>query len=108
MALLMQKEVAQRIVANNGKHSLLSLSVHAYGTPTIEKIVKAGAFSPPPKVDSAVLSIRDISRNNFQNKEQEVFFFSLIHAGFASKRKMLKKQIRHLIQENAYTTCVIN
>jgi len=107
MALLMQKEVAQRIVAKDGKHSLLSLSVHAYGTPKIEKTVKAGAFSPPPKVDSAVLTIQNISRNNFKNIQQEELFFSLIHAGFANKRKMLKKQIQSICPTERFTVCKI-
>jgi 16S rRNA (adenine1518-N6/adenine1519-N6)-dimethyltransferase len=108
ISVLIQKEVAQRIVAKDMKHSLLSLSVHAYGTPTLEKVVKAGAFSPPPKVDSAILSIKNISRDNFQSIEQENRFFSLIHAGFASKRKMLRKQIANLITRDTYILCTVH
>ena len=57
MVLLVQREVAERIVARDGKESLLSLSVKAYGKPKIIKIVKKGNFFPPPKVDSAIIKI---------------------------------------------------
>jgi 16S rRNA (adenine1518-N6/adenine1519-N6)-dimethyltransferase len=66
MVLLVQKEVAERIVAKNKKESLLSISVKAYGTPKLIKIVKAGSFTPAPKVDSAILLIDDISRDFFK------------------------------------------
>ena len=57
MVLMLQREVAERIVAKDGKESLLSLSVKAYGKPEIIKIVKRGNFFPPPKVDSAIIKI---------------------------------------------------
>ncbi len=93
IVFLVQKEVAQRIVAKDGKESLLSLSVKAYGTPQIIATVKAGNFSPAPKVDSAILLISDISERCFQNKQEEERFFTLIHAGFAHKRKRLAKNL---------------
>jgi len=92
MTLLVQKEVADRIVAR-GKESILSLSVKAYGVPKREFIVPRGAFSPAPNVDSAVLTIRDISRKNFASHEQEERFFALIHAGFAHKRKFVRSNL---------------
>lgn len=98
MTLLVQKEVAERIVAKNGKESLLSLSVKAYGVPEYIRTVKAGSFSPPPKIDSAILSIRDISRKCFLDAHHEDVFFTLIHAGFASKRKTLGNTLREHIQ----------
>lgn len=88
MTLLVQKEVADRI-ANAGKESILSLSVKAYGTPKREFLVPRGAFVPAPNVDSAVLTIRGISRRNFKSREQEKRFFELLHAGFGHKRKQL-------------------
>jgi len=89
MVLLIQKEVAERIVARDGKHSLLSLSVQVYGTPKIIARVPPGAFAPPPKVTSAIIKISDISRNRFATPTEEADFFALIHAGFAHKRKQL-------------------
>ena len=93
MTLLVQKEVADRIVARDKKESILSLSIKAYGTPKREFLVPRGAFSPAPNVDSAVLTIRDISRKNFKTKKQEDFFFKLLHAGFAHKRKFVRKNL---------------
>lgn len=92
MTLLVQKEVAERI-ARSKKESILSLSVKAYGTPSYEFTVPRGAFSPAPNVDSAVLSIRDISRKNFSTREEERQFFTLIRAGFAHKRKFVRKNL---------------
>lgn len=90
--LLVQKEVAERI-ARSKKESILSLSVKAYGTPSYEFTVPRGAFSPAPKVDSAVLTICDISRKNFTTEEEEKRFFALVHAGFAHKRKFVRKNL---------------
>ena len=92
MALLVQKEVAERIVARNGKESILSLSVKAYGTPRVVAKVSRGNFSPPPSVDSAILTIENISRSFFSNID-EIHFFRIIKAGFASKRKFLARNL---------------
>lgn len=92
MMLLVQKEVAAR-VARAKKESILSLSVKAYGTPAYEFTVPRGAFVPAPKVDSAVLSVRDISRARFRTKREEERFFALLHAGFAHKRKFVRKNL---------------
>lgn len=62
MTLLAQKEVAERIVASDGKESVLSISVKTYGVPTYVQTVLAHEFLPPPKVDSAILHISDISK----------------------------------------------
>ncbi len=93
MTLLVQKEVAVRIVAKNKKESLLSLSVKVYGEPYYEFMVPRGAFIPAPKVDSAVLSIGNISRGNFATSAEEDRFFAFIHAGFGHKRKRLGKNL---------------
>lgn len=92
ITLLVQKEVADRI-ARSKKESILSLSVKAYGTPKREFTVPRGAFRPAPNVDSAVLTIRNISRKNFATPREEKRFFSLIHAGFAHKRKFVRKNL---------------
>lgn len=111
MALMVQKEVAERIVAKNKKESLLSLSVKAYGKPKILKIVKAGSFAPAPKVDSAVLKIENISRRNFR-KISEKKFFKILKAGFAHKRKKLSGNLTEAgfpkeIIEGAFAVCGI-
>lgn len=88
IVFLIQKEVAERIVAKDKKESLLSISVKAYGNPVYVRTVKRGSFDPPPKVDSAILKIENISRDKFQ-KVTESDFFEIVRAGFAHKRKQL-------------------
>lgn len=100
LAFLIQKEVAERI-ARSKKESLLSLSVKVYGTPAYIKTVPRGAFNPPPTVDSAILLVSDISRKNFKNKKHEEQFFALLHAGFAQKRKLLKRNIESIFGDKA-------
>jgi 16S rRNA (adenine1518-N6/adenine1519-N6)-dimethyltransferase len=92
MTLLVQKEVAERIVRSK-KESLLSLSVKVYGTPIYRFTVPRGAFVPAPKVDSAVLSITDIDQQTFKNGVEEHRFFEILRAGFAHKRKRLAKNL---------------
>jgi 16S rRNA (adenine1518-N6/adenine1519-N6)-dimethyltransferase len=96
LVFLIQKEVAERI-ARSKKESLLSLSIKAYGSPRYIKTVPRGAFSPPPEVDSAILALEHISRDNFLNAEHEARFFELLRAGFAHKRKRLASNLAPLL-----------
>jgi 16S rRNA (adenine1518-N6/adenine1519-N6)-dimethyltransferase len=98
LVFLIQKEVGERI-ARSKKESILSLSIKAYGTPKYIKTVPAGAFSPPPKVDSAIVAITNISRKNFANAAHEARFFEAVKKGFAQKRKMLKSNLGPLFAE---------
>ena len=98
MVLLIQKEVADRIVARDKKESILSISVKAYGSPKKITTVKAGSFYPKPKVDSAILLVDNISKENFRNIE-EYLFFSIVKAGFSSKRKQLHKNLKKVLTE---------
>ena len=88
VALLVQKEVAERIVARDKKESILSISVKVYGDPSIAAKVSRGNFSPPPSVDSAILVVRNISKRFFQGLDEKSFF-KLVRTGFSSKRKFL-------------------
>lgn len=100
VVFLVQKEVAERI-AREKKESIASLAVKAYGNPHYVSTVKAGSFSPPPKVDSAILKIDHISRNNFVSQTHEECFFELIKHAFASKRKQLLGNLSYLGKEKA-------
>ena len=94
MTLLMQREVVDRIIANDDKESVLSLSVKAYGHPIKIRNVKAGAFRPIPSVDSAVLHISNISRDWFRaNQLDETRFFKTIKQAFNQKRKTLRSSL---------------
>ena len=106
ITFVVQKEVAERILAKDGKESILSISIKVYGKPEFGGIIKAGSFYPKPKVDSAIISVRDISKENFLrtllqfpisqgeslgNLEQK--FFEILKKGFAHKRKLLIKNL---------------
>jgi 16S rRNA (adenine1518-N6/adenine1519-N6)-dimethyltransferase len=87
LVFLVQKEVAARI-ARDKKESLLSLSVKVFGNPTYICTVSRGHFNPPPKIDSAVIAVRSISRNGFKTISH-TDFFTILHLGFGQKRKQL-------------------
>lgn len=93
MVLMIQKEVAERIIAKAGKESILSLSVKAYGQPRYIQTVTRGNFYPAPKIDSSLIAIENISKNNFVSDNLEQKFFNLVRRGFASKRKKLKNNL---------------
>jgi 16S rRNA (adenine1518-N6/adenine1519-N6)-dimethyltransferase len=100
MILMLQKEVADRIVARDKKESILSIAVKVYGTPHIVKKVPARYFTPAPKVDSAVLAIKNISNKNFtENSIDEKRFFEILKTGFAHKRKKLAGNLRELFRD---------
>jgi len=100
MALLVQKEVAKRIIGRPlggsaskwGKESILSISVKAYGAPKYIETVKAGSFAPAPKVDSAIIAIENISKKFFADFSENKFF-RILRAGFKSKRKKLSSNL---------------
>lgn len=92
MVVMVQKEVAQRIVAKPGALSLLAISVQFYGQPRIISYVPAGAFHPRPNVDSAILRI-DVRHEPRLSPEESRRFFALARAGFAQKRKQLKNTL---------------
>jgi len=87
LVFLMQKELVARI-ARAEKESLLSLSIKAFGEPKYVKTVARGHFFPIPNVDSAILAINNINRDNFTSLRPE-FFFDLLHLGLGKKRKQL-------------------
>ena len=87
LVFLIQKEVAERI-ARDPKESLLSLSIKVFGDPSYICTVKKGHFTPPPKIDSAIVSINNISCQKLAGISTKEFFH-LLHLGFGQKRKQL-------------------
>lgn len=86
--VMVQREVAQRIVAKPGDMSLLAVGVQFYAEPKIVNKVPAGAFYPRPKVDSAVLRL-DVRPQPAVADVDPVHFFEVVRAGFGQKRKQL-------------------
>ncbi len=100
--ILVQQEVAERIVAKDGKESILSISVKAYGRPENAGRVPRGAFRPIPNVDSAILVISEINKSFFKGMTEENFF-TVVKKGFAQKRKFLKSNLN--ISSGDLTKC---
>ncbi|MEW5907742.1 MAG: 16S rRNA (adenine(1518)-N(6)/adenine(1519)-N(6))-dimethyltransferase RsmA [Patescibacteria group bacterium] len=92
IVFMVQREVAERIVARGGKESILSISIKVYGKPKIICNVPAKYFSPKPRVHSAILLIDNISKNFFRDINEKNFF-NLVKKGFSSKRKLLKNNL---------------
>ncbi|HDQ16633.1 MAG TPA: ribosomal RNA small subunit methyltransferase A [Candidatus Vogelbacteria bacterium] len=88
--LLIQKEVADRITAKN-KESILSLAIKIYGQAKKITTVKAGNFSPQPKVDSAILLIE---KRDKALKIDEEKLLKIIKQGFEHKRKKLSANLQ--------------
>lgn len=93
MVLLVQKEVAERMVAKGGKESILSIATKAYSVPHIIAKVPAGAFVPTPTVDSAIIALENISRDFFIGIQEEKFF-TILKQAFGQKRKTLGATLR--------------
>jgi 16S rRNA (adenine1518-N6/adenine1519-N6)-dimethyltransferase len=92
LVVLVQKEVAERITARPGDMSLLALSVQFFGTPRLVAVVPAASFYPPPKVDSAIISVELFAQPPLSGEARERFF-GLAHAGFAERRKQLHNSL---------------
>ncbi len=103
MILMLQKEVADRIVARDKKESILSIATKVYGTPRIVKRVPARYFTPVPNVDSAVIAITNISNKNFPDATFEKRFFEIMKTGFAHKRKQLGGNLKEMFGEHTRT-----
>jgi 16S rRNA (adenine1518-N6/adenine1519-N6)-dimethyltransferase len=87
---MVQREVAERIVAQPPEMSLLAVSVQFYGAPRLVFRVPPGAFHPPPKVESAVLRIDVYPPGARPAPVTDVdHFFAVARAGFGQRRKQL-------------------
>ena len=99
-ALLVQKEVAERMAAKAGELSILAIASQIYAEVSLDILVPREFFTPPPKVDSQVIVLKSRehnlieifnSKNNCEVSERE--FFRIIKAGFAAKRKKIAKSL---------------
>lgn len=100
LTFMVQKEVAQQIMARENKESILSLSVKIFGTPHYGGIVKRTAFSPQPNVDSAIIHIDNIGLHYFSDEATVPRYFELLHKGFQSKRKTLLNNLSRYFDKN--------
>lgn len=91
LVIMVQREVAERMVARPNDMSLLAVGVQFYADPRIVTLVPAQSFYPPPKVDSAVVSIVVPERPKFDVPADA--FFTVAQAGFAQPRKQLHNSL---------------
>jgi 16S rRNA (adenine1518-N6/adenine1519-N6)-dimethyltransferase len=91
-AILIQKEVAERIVAGPGSMSMLSVSVQYYNHVSLGIEVPAYLFDPPPKVDSQVVILKRREKDLFPDLDKKTFF-RVVRAGFSQRRKKLPNSL---------------
>ena len=87
-ALLIQKEVAERVAADPGEMSVLSITAQFYWEVKLGQVVPARLFKPPPKVDSQILILHRRQPTLFPDIDLKDFF-RLVKAGFSQRRKTL-------------------
>ena len=100
LVVMVQLEVAEAIVAKPGRMSLLSVATQVYGDTSMVMKVAPGAFSPPPKVESAVVCI-DVAPAPKVDVPLDAFF-RIVRAGFGNPRKQLRNSLSfglHVKQE---------
>lgn len=103
IALLIQKEVAERIAAGPGEMSVLAVATQFYAEIELKRLVPAELFTPPPKVDSQIIQIKRREQPLFPDIESKKFF-QLVRAGFSEKRKKLRSSLSgglHISKEAA-------
>lgn len=88
IVLLMQKEVAERVAADAGSQSLLSLMTQNCAEAELGPVVRAAEFTPPPKVDSQVLVLTPLDEPQIKTE-----VFQLIRRGFSNPRKKLSANL---------------
>ena len=100
IVLTIQREVAERIMNQDEKMSLLALSVQIYGEAHLTSHIPAKCFYPEPKVDSSVLVI-DVYSEPKLSTEGIHWLFRLAHAAFNQKRKMLRNSLKPVFGEDS-------
>jgi 16S rRNA (adenine1518-N6/adenine1519-N6)-dimethyltransferase len=95
MTLLLQKEVAKRIVATPGSkdYGILSISVQLYTRPELKFLVPKDVFSPPPEVESAVVHFEVYPRPLYKLKNEE-FFLKVVKTAFSQRRKTISNSLK--------------
>jgi len=91
IVLTIQKEVAERLCASPPKMNLLAASVLFWGEPQIVRLVSKNAFSPRPKVESAIVLIKP--HKNQKNEDETRIYYQFIKILFNQPRKTIANNI---------------
>ncbi len=92
IVLMVQREVAERMMAQPDDMNLLAVSVQFYSQPSRVARVSAGAFYPRPDVDSEIVRLEVRARPAVEVPDTEGFF-RVVKAGFSQKRKQLRNAL---------------
>jgi 16S rRNA (adenine1518-N6/adenine1519-N6)-dimethyltransferase len=96
LTLMLQREVAQRMVAASGRkeYGPLSIFIQMFSEISIRFFIKPSAFFPPPKVESAVVYMSWKERPLI-GKNDEAWFKKVVKACFGYRRKTLSNALKH-------------
>ena len=105
---LVQREVAERLAAEPGSQSYGALSVNVQSLAQVELIgrVKAGAFHPPPKVESAIIRLTPLAHPVIQPDDEDKLREFVI-AAFGQRRKQIGRVLRQIVSLDASTAEVV-
>ncbi|MCE2464206.1 MAG: ribosomal RNA small subunit methyltransferase A [Dehalococcoidia bacterium] len=92
IVVMVQREVARSMAAEDGRMSLLAVGIQVYGIPSIICDVPPEAFYPPPKVTSTVVKIVPRHRMAIEVENTEGFF-NVVRAGFFAPRKQIRNSL---------------
>ncbi len=94
---MLQREVAERIVAPPGSkvYGILSVLLQAFYEVEILFNVGPKSFAPPPKVNSSVVSLKRNKRTNLKCDEEK--FFRIVKQGFNQRRKILRNSLKSFL-----------
>lgn len=97
MYIMVQKEVAERVCSKSGKErSVLTLAVEYFGEAEYLFTIPKNFFTPPPKVDSAFMSIKFYKDRRYEKQIEEELFFKYVKAAFSNKRKNIVNNLSTL------------
>lgn len=105
MVLTIQREVAERLAAkpDTREYGTLTLSVGILARVELLKIIKKGAFRPPPRVESAVVRISPYPKPLLEPAEAQAFL-RLVHSVFGQRRKTILNQLAKYLSLNKILT----
>jgi 16S rRNA (adenine1518-N6/adenine1519-N6)-dimethyltransferase len=100
---MLQKEVVERMVARPGTADYGRLSVMLQYRFAMQSVLEVppGAFTPPPKVDSAVVRMQPLDARRPRARD-EPRFAKIVSAAFSQRRKTLRNATRGLLEERAF------
>ena len=99
--VVIQEEVAERVVAQSGSrdYGYLSVLCQFYAKPRIVLRIPPGAFRPPPRVNSAMVQMTLPGENAVLGITNTDAFLSFVQTCFAQKRKTLRNNLRSFPDE---------